>query len=152
MKNFKLIFLFTVVSAFNSNLVAQEKQNDATKGEAVTFLKNNIQYLNHSSGGGRRPIKLSIEDLYLYKRFENDNPGYISLNYNDIKEAKISNQAILIYAYGYVVNEKFGGVNSYNNVMRIDYLSSKKNLAGRLVKALKQIAYYNHERINKSKF
>ncbi len=147
MKN--LIILLIAITSISLN--AQENQNDATKGEAVTFLKKNIQYINYSND--KRLIKFSIEDLYLYKRFENDNPGYVSINYNDIKEVKmLKKQAIIIYAYGNVVNEKFRGVNRLNNIMRISILSSNKNLAERLTKALKQIAYWNKIEKSKSKF
>lgn len=144
----KILILILTFSTFK--VPAQEKQNDATWEETVAFLNDNIKYLNSTH----------VNDKLVYT-VENNNKIRLSLtdkggiNYTfrialrDIKNVKYFKGNTSVYAYGNVIE----GIS--NNVFPLRYnsnIESISKMGERITKALKQIAYYNHQRNKKSKF
>jgi|GEM_PF-2700645 len=150
-----LLLLITVLAFSITN--AQEKQNDATWEETVSFLEENIIYLNYlhysykllADGSDVLEIKFNNDDLF----------WTLNLKLKDIKTANIKynnlSNTINVYAFGKVVKVIDGEVVGSGKNLELAWLyfdKSKIQMAKRIAKALKQIAYYNHQRRKQSKF
>jgi len=147
MKNLVLVSLVL----FTLTLSAQEKQNDATWDETVEFLEENISYLN-GNYENYYSFQLFIENSNRLKIKGKDFDGKMwsmSLKLDDINKANMKSDKIILSAFGKVVQSSSG---NFFPALTIRYENNKKEMASRIAKALKQIAYYNHQRQKKSKF
>lgn len=146
-----LLLLLTVLTF--SVTIAQEKQNDATWEETVKFLEENIRYLNGDTEYHSQELVIENLDKLIVsgKAFDNGNEWTYTLILKDIKKvflSTINKNQIRLNAYGKVIKQNDGKLFPAIGI----YYRNKEDMANRIIKAFKQIAYYNHQRQKESKF
>lgn len=163
MKNLKFLIVLTLLLTGTVATQAQEKQNDATWEETIEFLKNNTNVLNWTEPYSRdRKHKHSVNitnEKLIFKTirvFSDGSGGKITktLMLKDLIKAGYSgakSRYIRLTANGDLIT--VSDYQSYNSgTLALPLPKNIDDMAGRILKAFKHLAYLANEKRKESKF